>query len=268
VTYIDLLFENPKVRERLYILCRKSLWVAKEIAQHPILLDELLHPVYLQEQALSIDDWQTKCAAELRQLLLRISRDDEESIVEALRQFKNAYQLRIAAADISKTLPINQVSDRLSALAQVILAEVVEQAWYMLTLKYGMPQDKSNENKGIGIIAYGKFGGIELSYGSDLDIVCVYDADKQGETSGGAKNAVSHQEFYIKLVQKISHYCVTKTYHGVLYDIDLRLRPSGKSGLLITHIDSFKQLVHLIILISNIVLAALLISSFWYNIGY
>ncbi|WP_371195045.1 bifunctional [glutamate--ammonia ligase]-adenylyl-L-tyrosine phosphorylase/[glutamate--ammonia-ligase] adenylyltransferase [Glaciecola sp. SC05] len=240
ITYIDLLLENPSVRQRLNSLCRKSLWVAQEISQHPMLLDELLHPVYLKADGLSLAQWKSLCAEELKQYMLRVEPDDIEAVMDTLRQFKNAYQLRIAAADISGTIAINQVSDKLTLLGEVILAEVVEQAWRQVTLKHGVPQDKSHVDKGFGIVGYGKFGGIELSYGSDLDIVCLYDATKDGHTdSSGARDPISHQEFYIKLVQKIIHYCITKTYHGELYDIDLRLRPSGNSGLLITHINSF-----------------------------
>ena len=103
-----------------------------------------------------------------------------------------------------------------------------------------MPEGQSSENKGIGIVAYGKFGGIELSYGSDLDIVCLYNASKDGHTDdSGTGRSLSNQEFYIKLVQRLTHLSITKCYHGILYDIDLRLRPSGASGLLISHIDSF-----------------------------
>lgn len=240
ITYIDLLLENPDVRHRLHSLSRKSLWVAQEISQHPVLLDELLHPVYLRSDELSLPDWKMQCAQELKQYMLRIEPDDVEAVMDTLRQFKHAYQLRIAAADITGTIAINQVSDKLTLLAEVILAEVVEQAWRQVTLRHGVPQGKSHHDKGFGIVAYGKFGGIELSYGSDLDIVCLYDAGRDGQTDdSGAHKSLSHQEFYIKLVQKITHYCITKTYHGILYDIDLRLRPSGNSGLLITHISSF-----------------------------
>ena len=242
ITYIDLLLENPAVRQRLFSLSKKSPWVTEQISLHPILLDELLHPVYLQPDELSLEQWQYNCAQELKQFMLRIDPDDIEAVMDMLRQFKHAYQLRIAASDISGTLAINKVSDHLTLLAQVILAEVLEQAWRQVTLKHGVPEGQSASNKGFGIVAYGKFGGIELSYGSDLDIVCLYNANQQGQTDDtGLRSSVSHQEFYIKLVQRITHYCITKTYHGILYDIDLRLRPSGNSGLLISHVDSFAQ---------------------------
>ncbi|MGQ8364693.1 bifunctional [glutamate--ammonia ligase]-adenylyl-L-tyrosine phosphorylase/[glutamate--ammonia-ligase] adenylyltransferase [Glaciecola sp. 1036] len=240
-TYIDLLNETPDVRNRLYLLCRKSPWVAKQIARFPILLDELLHPNYLTPEDLSVDEFKRQLADDLRQILLRIPLEDVESQMDALRQFKHAQQLRIAAADISKTLPINKVSDRLTVLAEVLLSEVVEQAWYQICEKFGRPNLADNQ-KGLGIIAYGKFGGIELSYGSDLDLVFLYDADRTEKTDdSGNRQPISHQDFYTKLVQRISHLCSTQTYQGILYEIDLRLRPSGNSGLLISHIDSYAE---------------------------
>jgi glutamate-ammonia-ligase adenylyltransferase len=241
-TYVDLLLENPMVRKRLYDLSIKSHWVAEQIALHPMLLDELLQPVYLQSDQLSLAQWKSQCQDELRRDMLRIDPEDIEAVMDGLRQFKNAAQLRIAAADLSGTLAINQVSDKLTLLAEVILERVLDYAWQHTTQKYGTPQGQSFENKGFGIAAYGKFGGIELSYGSDLDIVCLYDADRQGETDGlGSLKKLSTQDFYIKLVQRLTHLCITKCYHGILYEIDLRLRPSGNSGLLISHVDSFAE---------------------------
>uniref|UniRef100_UPI0010A040BF bifunctional [glutamate--ammonia ligase]-adenylyl-L-tyrosine phosphorylase/[glutamate--ammonia-ligase] adenylyltransferase n=1 Tax=Ningiella ruwaisensis TaxID=2364274 RepID=UPI0010A040BF len=242
VTYLDLLRENPDVRQRLYKLCEKSYWVAQQIALHPILLDELLHPVYLQTDESNLEDYRTQCMDELNQLLLRVLPDDVEQIMDTLRLFKHTFQLRIAAADIVGTIAINQVSDRLSILAEVILEKVVNLAWRETTEKYGSPCNCDAENTGLGIIAYGKFGGIELSYGSDLDVVFLFDSEREGSTDeSGTRKALSHLAFYTKLIQRITFYCVTKTYNGQLYDIDLRLRPSGDSGLLISHIDSFAE---------------------------
>lgn len=246
VTYIDLLLEHPEVRHRLLHLCKKSPWVSQQIAQYPILLDELLHPVYLDKNEISLEEYKTQCADSLRQLMLRVDTQDEEQVMDRLREFKHTTQLRIAAADISGTLAINQVSDRLTILAEVIMQEVIDLAWQQIQALYGLPglsekETSTTENsKQLALVAYGKFGGIELSYGSDLDVVFLHNADLSLNTdSTGSRKQLSNQEFYIKLVQRICHICTTKTYNGILYDIDLRLRPSGNSGLLITHIDSF-----------------------------
>ncbi len=243
-TYIDLLEETPAVRERLLLLCEKSTWVASQIANFPILLDELLHPSYLIPENLPLEAFKTKCKAELREFLLRVPEDDEEAQMDALRQFKHTQQLRIAAADISGTLAITKVSDHLSMLAEVLLDEVVAQAWRQISHKFGRPNNLYSPGN-FAIVGYGKFGGYELSYGSDLDIVCIYDAVRDKTTDGsGTRKPITIQEFYVKLVQRISHLCITQTYQGILYEIDLRLRPAGNSGLLISHIDSFSDYQH------------------------
>ena len=253
VTYIDLLIEHPDVRQRLLHLCKKSPWVSSQIAQYPILLDELLHPLYLDKNELSLSEWKADCADSLRQTLLRVDAKDEEQIMDLLREFKHTSQLRIAAADISGTLAINQVSDKLTILAEVIMQQVIDLAWQQITVLFGMPGEDDIEQVAINntrlsttlaanqlaLIAYGKFGGLELSYGSDLDLVFIHDANLSLSTDeSGTRKQVSNQEFYIKLVQRICHICTTKTYNGILYDIDLRLRPSGNSGLMVSHIDT------------------------------
>ncbi len=249
VTYFDLLLEHPQVRQQLYLLCKKSVWVAQQIAQYPVLLDELLHPIYLDKNETSLKQWREQINDQLRQTMLRVDPLDEELIMDRLREFKHINQLRIAASDISGTLAINQVSDKLTLLAEVIMQQVIEYAWQQMQRLYGSPrykQDDPNElviispHKHFCLIAYGKFGGIELSYGSDLDLVFLHNADLTLSTDGsGSRKTLSNQEFFIKLVQRICHICGTKTYNGILYDIDLRLRPSGNSGLLVSHIDSF-----------------------------
>ncbi|MFT6267855.1 MAG: glutamate-ammonia-ligase adenylyltransferase [Alphaproteobacteria bacterium] len=246
VTYIDLLLEHPEVRHRLLHLCKKSLWVAQQIAQYPILLDELLHPLYLDKNELSLTQWKAQCADQLRQFMLRVDIQDEEQTMDRLREFKHTSQLRIAAADISGTLAINQVSDKLTLLAEVIMQQVIDLAWQQIVSLFGQPTlpaadtNSHDHNKQIALVAYGKFGGIELSYGSDLDVVFLHNADLSLNTdTTGSRKQLSNQEFYIKLVQRICHICTTKTYNGILYDIDLRLRPSGNSGLLVSHIDTF-----------------------------
>lgn len=260
VTYIDLLIMQPKVRERLLLLCKKSLWVSEQIAHYPLLLDELLHPIYLKENQTSLADYRQNCIEQLHLSLLRVDPEDQEQVMNALREFKHINQLRIAASDLSGTLAINQVSDRLTILAEVILKKVAFIAFQQISNLFGEPKVEDVEEtafdgsdlqnqfdacaglSNLAIIAYGKFGGIELSYGSDLDVVFLHNSDLTGETTNtGSRKQISNQEFYIKLVQRICHICTTKTYSGILYDIDLRLRPSGNAGLLISHLDSFKE---------------------------
>ncbi|MFC3120849.1 bifunctional [glutamate--ammonia ligase]-adenylyl-L-tyrosine phosphorylase/[glutamate--ammonia-ligase] adenylyltransferase [Agaribacter flavus] len=240
-TYIDLLEQSIDARQRLIQLCEKSTWLATQIAHFPMLLDELLHPSYLSPDTRSLEEVKHTYKADLRQFLLRVSKEDDEAQMDALRQFKHIHQLRIAAADVSDTISINKVSDHLTVLAEVIIEEVVLQAWQHTSGKFGHPKLDSIDES-FAIVGYGKLGGYELSYGSDLDIVCLYNAKRDDSTDhSGTRNPISNQQFFVKLVQRISHLCITQTYQGILYEIDLRLRPSGNSGLLISHINSFEE---------------------------
>ena len=238
-TYLDLLLENPAVRRRLITLSANSHWVAKQIKAFPLLLDELLHPAYLQPDQADIAIWRGEYESELRLQLLRVEHDDVEAQMDALRYFKLTQQLRIAAADITGTLAINNVSDKLTVLAEVLLAQVIDIAWIQIATRYGTPDGYSIQHKGLGVLAYGKMGGIELGYGSDLDLVFIHDVNLSTMTNGTKQ--ISCSEFFVKLVQRVTHIFTTKTYLNDLYEIDLRLRPSGNSGLLISHIDTFSH---------------------------
>lgn len=236
-TYLDLLHENPSVLKQLIKLCARSEWITEQIRSFPLLLDELLTPLYLQQQQTDI----TLCFAEyndeLRQALLRVEPDDTEQLMEQWRQFKLSQQLRIAASDISGSLPINKVSDKLTALAEVMLHAVLHSAWGQVTEKFGAPAHLQEGEFGFLIIGYGKLGGYELGYGSDLDLVFLHNAPQDSMTTG--KKSVSAQQFYIKLSQRIMHLLNTKTMAGQLYETDLRLRPSGNAGLLCCHESGF-----------------------------
>ena len=232
--YLELLYENHAALKQLVLLCNQSGWLAEQLARYPMLLDELIDPAQLY-QVSSQNDYRDR----LRQHMLRVPSDDLELLMETLRQYKQAQQLRIAAADISGVLPLMKVSDHLTWLAEVIMAQVVELAWQQMVQRYGLPANASDDNKGLAVLAYGKLGGLELGYGSDLDLVFVHNCDSQGATSG--ERAIDSKQFYLKLVQRVLHLCTTRTNSGVLYDIDTRLRPSGNAGLLAIHIDTYGQ---------------------------
>ena len=168
---------------------------------------------------------------------MRIPEQDLERQMDALRQAKQALQLKIAAADISGALELMKVSDHLSYLAQAVIAEVVVMAWQQLAQKHGTPPGRSASDTGFAVLAYGKLGGLELGYGSDLDLVFVCDADYSEQTDGA--KPIEVQQFYLRLAQRILHLFTTRTVAGILYDVDLRLRPSGQAGLLVTQVDSF-----------------------------
>lgn len=233
-TYLDLLNENQGAADQLIKLCAASPWIAQQMARFPLLLDELLNPVTLY-QPTPIHEY----AAQLRETMLRVEPDDQEQQMEVLRQFKLSQQLKIAAADVTGALPVMKVSDHLTYLAEAILNQVITLAWQQVSQRLGEPQGYSLDNSGFAVLAYGKLGGIELGYGSDLDLVFVHNAPANCVTSGA--KSVSAQQFYIKLAQRVMHHFNTKTVYGELYEADMRLRPSGNSGLLVCHINGFEK---------------------------
>lgn len=236
-TYLELLCENPGARQQLVSLCCASPWIATQLAKFPMLLDELIDPAHLYDTT-SLDDY----PSELRQYLLRVPEDDMEQQMEALRQFKLSQQLKIAAADVTGVLPVMQVSDHLTFLAEAIIEQVVMQAWQQVAQRHGVPGYLEGSDTGFAVIGYGKLGGIELGYGSDLDLVFLYEAHKNMEnslTNGDRPIEVGH--FYLKLAQRILHLFSTRTTSGELYEVDMRLRPSGASGLMVSEIERFGE---------------------------
>lgn len=236
-TYLELLCENPGARQQLVSLCCASPWIATQLAKFPMLLDELIDPAHLYDTT-SLDDY----PSELRQYLLRVPADDMEQQMEALRQFKLSQQLKIAAADVTGVLPVMQVSDHLTFLAEAIIEQVVMQAWQQVAQRHGVPTYLEGNDTGFAVIGYGKLGGIELGYGSDLDLVFLYEVHASmtnSLTNGDRPIEVGH--FYLKLAQRILHLFSTRTTSGELYEVDMRLRPSGASGLMVSEITRFAE---------------------------
>ncbi|WP_455223184.1 bifunctional [glutamate--ammonia ligase]-adenylyl-L-tyrosine phosphorylase/[glutamate--ammonia-ligase] adenylyltransferase [Kaarinaea lacus] len=233
-SYLALLLESPMALSQLIKLCAASPWIAHQLKQHPLLLDELLDPRTLYHPPTRED-----LKRDLKQRLAHISADDLEQQMDALRHFKQANVLRVAAADVSGAVPLMIVSDHLTYIAEIVVANALEMAWSHMTLRHGTPAgaDASDTRHHFAVIAYGKLGGIELSYGSDLDLVFLYDADPNGFTNG--KKSIANGVFYARLGQRLIHILNAFTPAGDLYEVDMRLRPSGESGLLVTHIDSF-----------------------------
>jgi len=239
--YLELLFENEGALKQLVHLCQASSWVTEYIAKYPILLDELIDPTLLNNPP-KFSDY----GLELRESMLRIPEDDLEAQMDSLRLFKQAQQLRIAAADIAGALDVKNVSQHLTALAESIINEVINMAWQQVTNRFGFPKsalEQGHNSKGFAVIAYGKMGGKELSYGSDLDLVFVHHSPEGDETTGliNGDKVVSASMFYMKLAQRIMHIFNTRMNSGILYELDMRLRPSGNSGVLVIHINTFNQ---------------------------
>ena len=231
-TYLELLLENPRALQQVIELCAQSQLISEQLARHPILLDELLNTEALRHPLPF-----TQYPAELHQYLLRLPPDDEEQLIDALRQFKQATLLKVAAADILGALPVMKVSDHLTYLAEAIIEVVVNLAWKQVSSRFGIPEHLQNDEKGFLVIGYGKLGGIELGYKSDLDLVFLYDA-VESQTIGG-KKVIDSNQFYLRLAQKIVSIFSINTSAGVLYEADMRLRPSGDAGLIGCSLSAF-----------------------------
>jgi [glutamine synthetase] adenylyltransferase / [glutamine synthetase]-adenylyl-L-tyrosine phosphorylase len=230
--YLALLLENPPALAELVELCGASPWIAEQMARHPVLLDELLDraSLYTAPDKALLEN-------ELRQQVARLAPEDLEAQMDTLRYFKASHVLRVAASEIAGRLPLMQVSDKLSWIAEVILEQVLAVAWADLSSKYGVPR-RQGSGYGFAIFGYGKLGGIELGYGSDLDLVFVCDS-AQGETDG--ERSIANTVFYTRLGQRIIHIFETRMSLGQLYEIDMRLRPSGESGMLVTTVQGFRS---------------------------
>lgn len=234
--YIALLVENPRSLHRLAMLFNASPWVADTMCRYPVLLDQLLNEATLLKP-LTVDVLQN----ELRQFMLRVPEDDLERQMDTLRQFKNAHVLRVAASELAGTLPLMKVSDYLTWLAEAMLQTMFELAWRQMTEKFGRPQREPGVpcDPDFIIVGYGKVGGLELSYSSDLDLVFLHDAHPALETDGSSP--LDNNVFFARLGQRIIHILTTRMASGELYEVDMRLRPSGNAGLLVSSLNAFKN---------------------------
>jgi glutamate-ammonia-ligase adenylyltransferase len=234
--YIALLVENPMALSQLVRLVAASVWIALRLSQYPLLLDELLDPrtLYRPPDRAGLE-------AELAARLASVAADDLEQQMELLRHFKRVNVLRVAAADVVDAIPLMVVSDHLTWIAETVLGAVHRIAWDALVARHGVPGctvDGGRREAGFGIVAYGKLGGIELGYVSDLDVVFLHDSAGQEQVTEGAR-AVDNAVFFTRMAQRIIHLLTTLTASGELYPVDTRLRPSGSSGLMVSSLDAF-----------------------------
>lgn len=236
--YIALLNENTQVLARLVALCERSAYIADEIARYPVLLDELLDPSVHSSPLTTIE-----LDAELRDRLSDCSADDSEAQMVVLGQFQRANMFRVAIADVAGHLPIMKVSDSLTWLAEAVLKGTLDIAWRDLTDKHGVPEyivDGERRQAGFAIVAYGKLGGLEMSYGSDLDLVFLHDSTGAERTTNGPR-PLDNTMFYTRLVRRLSHFLTAQTGSGMLYEVDTRLRPDGQSGVMVSSVDAFEH---------------------------
>jgi len=234
--YLALLVENPLALSQMVQLCAESPWIADHLAKHPLLLDELLDP-----RSLYAPPDRDGLADELAEELSQLDPDDMEQLMDRLRQFKQVHALKVAAADVMDALPLMKVSDQLTWIAEAVLNEVLAIAWRQLVNRHGHPRcvvDGKSRKAGFAVIAYGKLGGIELGYGSDLDVVFLHDSAGEEQYTDGEK-CIDNATFFARLAQRIIHILTALTPAGELYEVDTRLRPSGASGLMVSSVNAF-----------------------------
>jgi len=234
--YLALLNENPAALERLLTLVVGSAWLARQLAEQPLLLDELL-----DERVFDAPPTRAELAELLERSTRGVARGDTEVALEAIRVFQRTAMFRIAIADRLGSLPIMKVSDRLTDTAELVLDYSLGMARAELVEKYGTPRcGPPLREAGFAIIGYGKLGGLELGYGSDLDLVFLHDSRGELQETDGSP-PLDNERFFARLVQRLIHFLSIQTTSGKLYEVDTRLRPSGRAGLLVTSIDGFRR---------------------------
>jgi glutamate-ammonia-ligase adenylyltransferase len=233
-TYVAYLLENPGAVSRMVRLAAVSPWVADQFRAFPILLYELL-----DERTEQIDLSPTWLAAELERRLHRAGNLEEQ--MDELRRFRHAQVLKVAVLELLDLMPIMQVSDALTDIAACVTEAAVQIAGDHLTVRHGRPVDEAGQplNLGFGVVAYGKFGGVELGYSSDLDVVFIHNGSLRGETDG--ETPIGNGMFYARLGQRVVHILTSLTQFGRVYEVDLRLRPSGNKGPLVTSLAAFDR---------------------------
>jgi len=218
-SYLALLVERPGVHERLLRLLGAARWPARYLLRHPGVIDELASDQLLSER-FSAQDFESELEHRRRSLQIT-GEDDDEVVLNLLRRAHHAEVFRTLARDIEGRLTVEQVADELSALADSVLRVTARWCWQRL-------KNRHRETPQFAIIGYGKLGGRELGYGSDLDIVFVYEDDDERAP-----------EAYAAFIRKLINWLTTKTAEGDLFEIDTALRPNGSSGLLITTFEAY-----------------------------
>ena len=231
--YLAMLIEHPSILSQLARLTGMSPWFTDRIVHHPLLLDELLDPRRLYAPLRRAD-----LEAELDSLLVPLADDDLEQQMERLRQFAQGNILRVAAADLTDAIPLMVVSDYLTEIAEVAVSRVLALAYDYLQARHGRPGGIAGEGSGLLVLGYGKLGGIELGYGSDLDLVFLHGSDAVNAKTRGNRQ-ISNDQFYLRLGQRMIHMITTRTSSGQLYAVDMRLRPDGDKGMLVRSLKLF-----------------------------
>jgi len=238
-SYLALLTEQPAALNRLIEVCAISGFLSRQIADFPLLLDELI-------DAKAFDELPSRQSfvLELAARTERLPADDPEREVEALRQFQKVAVFTVALADLTGRLPLMKVSDRLTDIAELIIQCCMDLAWQQMTDVYGVPycgdQEAALRPVRVAVAGYGKLGGLELGYVSDLDLVFLHDSSGEIQQTKAAR-PLDNTVFFLRLGQRIVHLLTMHSAAGRLYEVDMRLRPNGKGGFLMTGIDAFER---------------------------
>jgi glutamate-ammonia-ligase adenylyltransferase len=215
--YLALLTEYPYTLERVIRMMSASDWAAKYLTKHPILLDELLDNRSLK----AAPDW--PAFAQECQQQLEAAKGDTERQMDVLREMHHAQQLRLLAQDLEGDLSVEHLADHLTSLADILIAATVQAAWETIA-------NRHCETPQFAVIAYGKLGGKELGYASDLDVIFLYQDEHPDAPA-----------LYAKLAQRFITWMTSHTSAGILFDVDIALRPDGASGLLVSSLASFEK---------------------------
>jgi glutamate-ammonia-ligase adenylyltransferase len=238
-SYFALLKEQSAALNRLIEVCAISGFLSRQIADFPLLLDELI-------DAKAFDELPSRQSfvLELAARTERLPADDPERQVEALRQFQKVAVFTVALADLTGRLPLMKVSDRLTDIAELIVQRCMNLAWQQMIEIYGIPycgdQAANLRQVRVAVAGYGKLGGLELGYGSDLDLVFLHDSSGEIQQTAAAR-PLDNGVFFLRLGQRIVHLLTMHSAAGRLYEVDMRLRPNGKGGFLMTGIDAFER---------------------------
>jgi glutamate-ammonia-ligase adenylyltransferase len=241
--YMVLLIENARALAQLIKLCAASQWITELISHSPALLDE-----FLDARMLYTPLDKAQLSQVLAEVLSHIDSDNLEQYMEVLRYFKHSQMLKIAVSNIDKLITTEEVSTHLTWLAELVLQHALQAAWALQTSRYGIPRtkvkikvkttaDTSRIGLGYGIIGFGKLGSGELNYSSDLDLVFIVADDFIGGETDIKK--MDNLQFFGKLSLSLLHILQTRTASGRLYEVDMRLRPNGQSGLITSSLKGF-----------------------------
>ncbi len=211
--YLALLHENPSARRLLVDLVRKSSWIAERLCAHPMHMDALLDDRGMHQLPSS-----EMLRAEIQERLSTVAKDDAERRMDVLREFREQYSFRIALAELREKLPLMKISDYYTFLAEALLQESLDMAWV---------DCQGPAERRFIIVGYGKLGGLELGPSSDLDIVFLHDFHDE------------QSQWLARFARRLLHILTTNTYNGPLYTIDMRLRPSGNAGMIVSSLAGF-----------------------------